>query len=71
MQNKEKVHRFLHQGKPAKWVTGHFTPKSFCLGYLPPILEQGILYLKHACFGLWLKEGGILHFKHSCLLSGL
>ena len=32
----------------------------------PPILERAILYLKLACFGLWLKEWGILHLKRTC-----
>ena len=32
----------------------------------PPILKRGILYLKRACLGLWLKEWGILHSKHAC-----
>ena len=32
----------------------------------PLIPEQGILYLKRACFGLWFKERRILHSKHAC-----
>ena len=29
------------------------------------------MYLKRACFGLWLKERGILHLKRACLLFAL
>ena len=29
------------------------------------------MYLKSACFGLWLKERGILHLKRVCLLFAL
>ena len=32
---------------------------------LPPILERGTLYLKPACFGLWLKEREISHIKRA------
>ena len=46
-------------------VTGHFAPKSFRLGYLAAILERGLLYLKHTCFGLCLIERGILYLEHA------
>lgn len=32
----------------------------------PPILEPGILYLKLAFFGLWLKKREMLYLKLAC-----
>jgi len=42
-----------------------FFPFSLLQVISPLILERGILYLKRACFGLWLIERGILNLKHA------
>ena len=48
-------------------LTGQLAPKSFRPGYLALYSRtRNILYLKRACFGLWLKERGILHLKRAC-----
>ena len=44
---------------------GLFAPCHFAPVTLPPVLERVILYLKLACFGLWLKERGISHIKRA------
>ena len=44
---------------------------SFRPAYLAPFLERRILYLKRACFGLWLKERGILHLNEAHLFCFL
>ena len=46
---------------------GNYTYRSSRPGYLALYSStRNILYLKHACFGLRLKERGILHLKPAC-----
>ena len=53
--------RYILKWLPVISPLSHFAPVT-----QPPILERGVLYLKRACFSLWLKERGMLHLKRAC-----
>ena len=56
-----KFQRLLLATCTLLWFYGHFARVTY-----PPFLERGMLYLKLACFGLWMKKRGILHLKRAC-----